>query len=62
MKKLAVVFLFGAASLALSADTGLIRLAKTTIDPNAPKAAYVQAPEACPTAAGQYQFIVQPEK
>ncbi len=62
MKKLAVIFLFGAASLILTADPGLIKLDRATIDANAPKVAGVESLEAFPTAEGQYQFIVQPEK
>ncbi|MBQ3894098.1 MAG: S8 family serine peptidase, partial [Clostridia bacterium] len=61
MKKLLVAFLFSAASLSLTADPGLIKLNKTTIDPSAAKTASSRSLEASPTSAGQYQFIVQPK-
>lgn len=62
MKKLAVIFLFGAASLCLTADPWLIKLANCVIDPSSPNVAGLETLESSPTAEGQYQFIVQLEK
>lgn len=62
MKKAIVFAVFAMLSVSLFADPGLIKLDRATIDPSAPKVASVESLEAFPTAEGQYQFIVQPER
>lgn len=62
MKKAIVFAVSAMLSVSLFADPGLIKLDRATIDPSAPKVASVESLEAFPTAEGQYQFIVQPER
>lgn len=62
MKKLFAILLLCSLSLPLLADPGLIRLANAVIDPSSPKIAGAETIESSPTAEGQYQFIVQPER
>ena len=62
MKKLFAVLLLFSFCLPLLADPGLIRLANAVIDPSSPKIAGAETIGSSPTAEGQYQFIVQPER
>ncbi len=62
MKKLFAVLLLFSFCLPLLADPGLIRLANAVIDPSLPKVAGAKTIGSSPTAEGQYQFIVQPER
>ena len=47
---------------AVFANPGLIKLSETVIDPAAPSVAGTASLTCAPTALGEYQFIVQPEK
>ena len=47
---------------AVFANPGLIKLSECTIDPSAPSVASSSSTQCLPTALGEYQFIVQPEK
>ena len=62
MKKLFAILLLCSLCVPLSADPGLIRLANAVIDPSLPKVAGAETIVSSPTAEGQYQFIVQPER
>lgn len=50
------------AAAAVFANPGVIKLSECTIDPSAASAAAASVFECAPTALGEYQFIVQPEK
>lgn len=61
MKKLFLILLVASALSALS-DPGLIKLREFEIDPSAASVNSVSETQCAPTSAGEYQFIVQPEK
>lgn len=61
MKKIFLILLATAALSAL-ADPGLIKLREFVIDPSAASVSSVSETQCAPTTAGEYQFIVQPEK
>ena len=61
MKKTFTLLLL-AASISAFADPGLIRLRENVIDPSAPQMQSVLTPECQSTAAGKYQYLIQPDK
>lgn len=61
MKKI-LLFLSVLGASAVFANPGVIKLSECTIDPSAASVAASSAFECAPTALGEYQFIVQPEK